>query len=303
MGQSEHTPWVTIAGMARSQWSQVTTAQLRSSGLSFKAIRAAVDRGHLLAAFTGVYSVGHAIAHPRERAMAAVLACGPRALLSHLWALWNFGLVGLPGHPPDVTAPPSRHDREGLTLHRSRSQRPDANHGIPTTTPNRSIIDAAPQLSAKQLRRVVNQAQILRLTTAESLREEAKRTRGVPTKALLAQLPVDQHGATRSLLEDLLLDLHRDRDLPQPLINAAVEGIECDFHYAELRLVIEADGFSVHGTRIAFEDDHEKRLFLEARDQKVVAVTYRQVTVDRERTAGQLEAVIAARAEAVRLRP
>lgn len=299
MGKSEHTPWVAIARIARSQWSQVTSEQLRHSGLSFKAIRAAVERGQLFTSFTGVFSVGRPIAHPRERAMAAVLACGPGALLSHHWALWNFGLARLPGHPPDVTAPPSRHQRPGLTLHRSRSLRPedrDQNHGIPTTRPGRTIVDTAPSLPTKQLRRVINQAQILRLTTAESLRAEARRTRGRPTTQLLLHLPTDQHGATRSLLEDLLLDLHRDHGLPTPLVNAIRHGVECDFSYPHLHLVIEADGWETHRTHIQFEDDRAKRLHLEANGERVLWVTYRQVTAERSRTAEQIAAVMRASA-------
>lgn len=168
MGHSEHTPWLRIAEVAARQWSQVTTAQLRDAGLSFKAIRAAAGRGQLFPVHNGVFTVGRPITSPRERAMAAVLACGPGSLLSHEWALWNHGLGRLPGHDPDVSTRPSRHDRDGIRVHRTRHLVPDHNHGIPPTTPNRTIIGAAPGLTSPQLRRVVNQAQILHLTTAES---------------------------------------------------------------------------------------------------------------------------------------
>ena len=283
-----------VAEIARSQWSQITTAQLLAAGLSLDAILWAADHGRLYSSFKGVYSVGRPIASPRERAMAAVLACGPAALLSHRWALWNYDLGPLPSHDPDVSAPPSRHDREGLTLHRRRSLEPDANFGIPTTTPNRTIIDTAPFLDEQTLRRVVNQAQIKALTTAESLRAEAKATRGVPTRALLKQLPADQRGATRSLLEDLLFDLHRDFGLPAPLINHHVHGVECDFIYPDLHLILEADGWETHRTRIAFENDREKWLYLESKGERVIPVTYRQVTKERATTAARLEAVIRA---------
>ena len=299
MGHEERTPWAEVARIARAQWSQITTAELERSGLSLKAIRSAVRRGQLFPAHKGVYSVGRPIAHPRERAMAAVLACGPGALLSHHWALWNYDLARLPHHPPDVTAPTSRHNRPGVTLHRTRSLEPDRNHGIPTTTPIRAIIDTAPSLPSMTLRRVINQAQILRLVTADDLRAAALRARGVPTKALLAELPPDQHGATRSLLEDLLFDLHRDRGLPLPARNEIRHGVECDFAYPSMRLVIAADGFAYHGTRIAFEDDHATRLYLESKGERVVAVTYRQVTRERDRTADRLEAVIRASATAM----
>jgi very-short-patch-repair endonuclease len=114
----------------------------------------------------------------------------------------------------------------------------------------------------------------------------------VPTRRLLLHLPEDQHGATRSLLEDLLLDLHRDKNLPMPEINAVIDGRECDFSFPSLRLIIEADGWETHRTRIAFEDDHDSRLDLEANGRRVIAVTYRQMTIGRERTAARLERII-----------
>jgi very-short-patch-repair endonuclease len=286
-----------VSEIARSQWSQITTRQLKQVGLSLREIRGAVQRGFLFHAFYGVYSIGRPISSPHERAMAAVLACGPGALLSHHWALWNYDLARLPDHDPDVTVATSRHARPGITVHRTRNPPAhDHNHGIPTTSPNRSIIDAAPRLPSARLRRVVNQAQILRLTTAESLRGETLNMRGVSTSALLGELPEDQHGATRSLLEDLLLDLHRDRGLPEPTVNATVDGREVDFSYPALRLIIEADGWDTHRTRIAFEADRATRLALEAAGHRVVAVTYRQLTREYARTAGQLEAVIRASA-------
>ncbi len=295
MRGKEHTPWSEIGRIAGEQWSQVRLEQLLRCGLSDDQVRHAVRGGRLYRSFTGVFSVGHPVANPSERAMAAVLAFHPEGLLAHAWALWNFGLVGLPSHPPDVLASPARHARPGITLHRTKHLgRPDHNHGIPTTTPNRAIIDAAPAMPAKRLRRLVNQAQILRLTTAESLRAETLGTRGVPTRRLLEHLPEDQQGATRSLLEDMLLDLHRVKGLPRPLVNVIVDGRERDFYYPALRLILEADGWESHGTRIAFEDDHETRLDLEANGRRVLAVTYRQVTVDHARTADRLERIIRA---------
>jgi very-short-patch-repair endonuclease len=303
MGHIEHTPWSRVGEIAREQWSQITSAQLRQAGLSLKAIRAAADRGNLFAVHTGVFSVGHPIASPYERAMAAVLACGPGALLSHGWALWNYDLARLPDHPPDVTAPLSRHDRGGITVHRSRYLAPDHNHGIPTTTPDRTIIDVAPTLPSVQLRRIVNQAQISRLTTADSLRRAAQQAKGVPTKTLLAHLPEDQHGATRSLLEDLVIDLHRERDLPLPEVNRIIDGRERDFSYPALGLILEADGFETHSTRQAFEDDRDDRLGLEANGKRVLAVSYRMVTRDRDRTMDRIDRILSERARAARRRP
>jgi hypothetical protein len=156
----DSTPWAKVGDLASDQWSQVRHAQLRDAGLSRQQIPRAVERGLLFPSFTGVFSVGHPIANPRERAMAAVLAYHPEGLLDAAWALWNFGLTRLPDHDPDVAAKPSRTKRKGITLHRTKHpSAPDHNHGIPTVTPNRAIINAAPSLPSMQLRRIVNQAQ------------------------------------------------------------------------------------------------------------------------------------------------
>ena len=147
---------------------------------------------------------------------------------------------------------------------------------------------------------MVNDAQIRQLTTAEALRELVARSPGRATGALAAEVPLDQHGATRSILEDLLFDLHRDFGLPLPEINAIRHGVECDFSYPALRLVVEVDGWETHRTRQAFENDRAKRLHLEAHGERVIVVTYRQLTRERDRTADQLVRVMRASATSSR---
>jgi hypothetical protein len=154
------------------------------------------------------------------------------------------------------------------------------------------IIDCAPCLSRQALRRVVNDVQIKRLTTPDRIRQAAESHPGRSTAAIHG-LVADDRGATRSLLEDLLVDLAKARGLPLPLINARVEGYEVDFAYPDRNLVIEADGWEFHRTRQQFEDDRRKRLELESKGQRVLWVSYRQVTELRPVTADQLAGIIA----------
>lgn len=273
--------WSQASRIAADQWGNATLSQLFACGCSRAAIRTAVRTGQLHRVHQGVYALGRPATTPHERAMAAVLAGGPGALLSHRWALWLYDLGRLPDTPPDVTVSRSRTTRPGLTFHRSRAAEPDGSYGIPATTPARTLADCAPSLTERQLRRAVNQAQVKRLTNAEALLAHPA------TRAL-----VSAHGATRSLLEDLLLGLARDHGLPAPEVNELVHGVEVDFHYPGL--VIEADGYNFHFTRIQFEDDHERRLYLEARGERVVAVTYAQVTTHRARTATRLSRIVSA---------
>jgi very-short-patch-repair endonuclease len=290
MDHSGDTPLARIALIAGRQHRIVTLEQLRAAGFSATMIKTACQRGLLTRVGPGVYALGAPLSLPDERALAAVLAARPTGLLSHHWCRWLFRVGRLPRHDPDVTVTGNR-ELGGVTIHRTRNPpTPDSNRGIPCTRPERMVIDCAPDLTGKDLRRLVNDVQIKRLAGVEALRTAAKDHPGRAT-GRVAALVADDHGATRSLLEDLLLDLHRDHGLPKPAVNAVVEGVEVDFSYPGL--VIEADGYRYHGaTKIAFENDRARWLHLESRGQRVIAVSYRQVTEDRERTAGQLLAVI-----------
>lgn len=83
---------------------------------------------------------------------------------------------------------------------------------------------------------------------------------------------------TRSDLEALFLQLCLDHDLPRPQINHYDNGRELDFRWPLQRVVVETNGFAFHRTRTAFEDDHDKRLVLEAAGWRVISLTWRQVT-------------------------
>ncbi len=278
MGAVRSTPWAAAAQVASDQWGLATVAQLAACGCTARMVGRATAAGRLVRVHRGVYALGIAPATPHARAMAAVLAAGPGALLSHRWALWLWDLGRLPSGAVHVSAPTSRRGGAGYVLHRVRDLAPDHTYGIPLTTPARTIADCAPSLTGRQLRRAVNQAQILHLTQPEALRAQPR----------LRSL-VSAHGATRSLLEDLLCEL----DLPEPSVNVMVHGVEVDFHYPDLHLVVEADGWAFHRTRIAFEDDHERRLHLEANGERVVAVTWAQVR-RRDQTVARLRAIVAA---------
>ncbi len=289
--------WLAVGRIAAGQHGNVTTAQLHVCGLSARAIRRAVERGQLYPVHRRVYAVGRPPVAPLERAMAGVLAGGLGAVLSHHWSAWLWALRPLPAGPPEVTAPRTRNQRPGLVLHLSRGldARDTTTHwGVPTTTAARSLLDMAPTLAPKDLRRAVNDAQIKKLTRAEHLRALAARTAGRATRRLTALVPLDQHGATRSLLEDLLFDMARQAAWPLPQINAHVHRIECDFVFWHKRLIIEADGFGYHATRDGFESDHARRLALQALGWRVVAVTYDQLTTHHHRTRAQLTAIIRA---------
>ena len=168
---SDHTPGGDreIARIAAEQHGIVTRAQLLAAGLDANAIdhRLRIGRLHLL--YRGVYAVGHRPPSPHARAMAAVLACGPGAVLSHrsAAALWG---IGRWRGPIDVTARPSTR-RPTCASTAQDARRPDIthHHGIPVTTPARTLLDLADVLDDASLTRAVNDARLQRLLSLDDL--------------------------------------------------------------------------------------------------------------------------------------
>jgi predicted transcriptional regulator of viral defense system len=143
----------------------VSRAQLRDAGLSV-AVDMWVRRGRLLVVHRGVYAVGHAVLRREGRWLAAVLACGEGAVLSHLSAAAHWGMLHSEASRIDVTTPRSRRGAPGIRLHRSRflSARGITNHqGIAITTVAHTLLDLAATLQPHRLERALAQAQRLGL--------------------------------------------------------------------------------------------------------------------------------------------
>jgi very-short-patch-repair endonuclease len=184
--------------------------------------------------------------------MAAVLACGPDAALSHQSAgtLWRI-LPRWPT-PTHVTAPNDR-DRPGIHLHRSPNAETTTHYGIRVTTPARTLVDLADVLTPKQLTRAVNEAQVQRLVTPNELTTLLTRYPGRRTSQL-----TPHRGATRSPLEDRFVRFLKRHHLPVPELNQRIQGHEVDALYREQKLVIELDSRQFHSTPRAFEQDRDR---------------------------------------------
>ena len=234
--------------IAGRQHGVVTTAQLREAGLDEVAIHRAVQAGRLHRLHQGVYAVGHRSLSWRGRWLAAVLAAGDGAVLSHTSAaaLWEF-LRPVPG-PVHVLlgAAVRRRPRPGLQLHRSRTLTPrdiTHRHGIPVTTPARTIEDIRDAVEPRLFRRALRQAELA--------------GHRVPHLSATKR--------TRSDLELLFLALCDEHGLPRPLVNRRVHGRLIDFYWPAHRLAVETDSWTYHRGSVAFEDDHERDLALHAR--------------------------------------
>jgi very-short-patch-repair endonuclease len=150
-------------------------------------------------------------------------------------------------------------------------------HGIPATSPARTLLDLADSnLTHRRYRRLVNEAQVQRLVTEEELRRAVDRARGRSTWRL-KDLIADGPTPTRSTLEDDFAAFARRHQLPDPIFNALIHGVEVDVHLPALGLVVELDGERFHETRIARRADAAKQALLEANGLRVVRISPAQL--------------------------
>ena len=251
-----------IARIAAGQHGVVSVRQLRSAGLLPSRVADRVTAGRLHRIHRGVYAVGHPNVGNEGRWMAAVLACGEGAVLSHrsAAAVWRIGPIA-PVIEVTVTNDSGRATRKGIRLHRSRTLSPadlTRRAGIPVTRPVRTLEDLRRVLPGKNFARALREAEYLRLAIGDAFSPDR----------------------TRSDLEGIFLAQARRRRLPQPEVNVRVDRFLVDFLWRHERLIVEVDGWESHRTRSAFEEDRARDARLKVLGYEVVRFTWRQVEDD-----------------------
>ena len=285
-----------MAALARRQHGVIRRRQLAALGLGDRAIENRLRAGHLHRIYQGVYAVGHTKLTREAHLLSAVFACGDRAVLSHKSAAELWRLRPAKGPRVDVTVPSggTRARRGAVIVHRSPLPAEDVTvrECIPVTAPNRTLIDLADCAPRRELERAIDEALYLGWDLSSLHPLPGRRGAGV----LAAVLHDHQAGTTRtrSDFEELLLDLCRQYDLPQPLVNPTIEGYEVDFVWPQARLILEADGWSAHRSRTAFERDRLRDAVLEAAGWRVIRLTWRRLTREPQVVAAQLQALLAA---------
>ena len=234
--------------------------------------------------------------------MAAVLAAGPNAVLSHHAAAALWGMRETRRSRPDVIAP-RRVDRDGIEAPRTTLP-PDertTHRGIPVTTPARTLFDLAGVLTPEQLETAITEAEIGRLTSPTSLADLVDRHPKGPGTANLRRILRNAaeigRTVTRSDLEIAFLHFLDAHDLPRPRTNATIElandrGPTVDAAWRHHRLVAELDSYGIHTTRRNFEEDRARDRALTAAGWRVVRITWRQLHRDAATLDAQLRTLL-----------
>lgn len=275
-----------LATIAENQWGRVARRQLLALGISRHTIAHRLASGNLIVVHPGVYAVGHRTNAPKGRWMAAVLAGGDGALVSHCSGTALWGLRPSDGSAVDVTTPSWRRSRPGVRFHTSVV--PDderaVRHGIPVTSMPRTILDFAACAPAAQVERAIHEAEVLGLTDELSLMDVVERhagRRGCATvRAVLAELELGAQ-RTRSELEERFLALIDQYNIERPLLNRQLRAggrvYEVDCVWSEARLVVELDGHATHATRRGYERDRRRDRALQREGWRVIRVTWRML--------------------------
>jgi very-short-patch-repair endonuclease len=245
--------------LATQQHGVVSTRQLKTLGYGRNSASKANRVGRLRRLHRGVYAVGHERLAWHGRCMAAVLACSP-AVASHFSAAWLLGLVRTRPGTIHLTVPTQRHRKLGFAVHTAELTEVDMSEvdGIPITSPARTFLDLAADLSATRLERVLERAEELQtfdLAAVDVVLSRAGHHPGIARLRRAIAVYRPEPAIIRSDLERRFLALVRKAGLPTPAMNFNVGGFELDAYWAEERFAVELDVYETHGTRAAFERD------------------------------------------------
>jgi hypothetical protein len=234
-----------------------------------------------------VYAVGHRAPSMYADYMAAVLACGDGAALSHRPAAFLLRLLRGTPPPPEVTVPTlAQRKRPGIVIHRVRSlDCLDVMNvaGMRTTTVARTLLDLAPILSPEELTRACHEAWVHHRTTPAHVHAAIARN---PHKKGAGKLRSAQCAdVTLSDLESRFLRLLKNYDLPRPRTNIDRHGDKVDCHWPRQQLTVELHSYRFHASRQAFERDLARR-----RRSGHVAFSYGDVFERAAQTAAELRA-------------
>jgi very-short-patch-repair endonuclease len=285
-----------ISALSAGQHGVVSGRQLRQLGASYDQLKRRVQRGVLHRVHRGVYAVGRPVDTYLGRCTAAVLAAGPGVALSHRTAASLHHLLPQPSYV-EITTTSKGATLTGVRVHRTRNLPPEQiarHHGIPLTTPARTLLDLGEVARSKQLERALSEAERRNLLDTQELNTLLSQAKGRRTSEL-AKLTATA-APTRSHLERKFLVLLRSHDFPAPKVNQVIttptDAFEVDFVWPDHHLIVELDGQSYHADRRSFHEDRRRDAVLQAAGYRTIRITDRQLTRE---TARLLAALLSCR--------
>ena len=260
----------------------VTRSELLSAGISAAEVKGRVQKGSLIVEFRGVYRVGHRAPSRESRYLAAVRACGPRALLSGCSAGHLLGLIKGRVPEPEVTAPTERRV-PGVAVRRSR--RIDGTdaitwRGVPVTSVPRTLVALAAVLPGPELARACHEAGILHGTAPAHVAAVLTERPNSPGAVTLRRVLIGDERVLLSKLERGFIARLEEAGLPLPQTNRLAGGRRVDCRWPQHRLTVELDSYRCHNSRHSWEQGRRRERQARARGDEFRQYTWTDVFED-----------------------
>jgi len=264
-----------VARIAGRQHGAITRSQLLAAGFSRNAVKRRVRKGLLHREYRGVYRVGHRAPSVEASYMAAVLACGERAVLNGRAAAFLYGLIKGSLPRPEVTTPTSRRVQGVRTRRVRRLDKRDTtfHRAIPVTSVPRTLVDLAGSFALDDLAQACHEAAVRHRVKAAAVEAALARRPNAPGAHKLHRIFRGDAHVTLSDLERAFLALLRSAGLPLPQTNRPAGGRYVDCRWPQHRLTVELDSYTYHHTRHAWEQDRRREREARARSDEFRSYT------------------------------
>ena len=265
--------------------------------MSPKTAQARARRGHWRRLHQGVYFLGHGPITVRTRWLAAALAYGPRAKLSHRTGAALHGIRQDNRARIDVSVPSrSVHQQPGIHAHQAASLAPEdvtVIDGIPCTTLSRTLIDLAEVVSRRAVVLALDQAELARIFDLRDLEAALVRAAGRPGAAVVRSILAEYHGPLeREPFVEAFLALCERAGLraPEPEVEIMLEDgpIHVDFLWRAERIAVELDSRSFHDSTRAMDEDRDRDQQLLLAGFAPLRLTWRHLHAQAARTERRL---------------
>jgi hypothetical protein len=283
-----------LADLAERQYGVVSFRQLRELGFSKGAISRMSEADRLRRIHRGVYAVGHSKLSGQGQCVAAVLACGNGALVSHWSAAWLWGLWSSFSRPVEISIPSHGHRRRGVWTHHIPSldagERALVDGVIPLTSFARTVLDVAGTTTVLKTESILERAERRDLLDLGAIDAVLDRHRTAPGTGRLheATMIYRDPAFSRARSERLFKALIKKAGLPQPVLNTFVAGQEVDAYWDTERFAVEVDGWGTHRTRAAFERDPVRQEDLLLAGITCIRITARRIEREPEEVGRRL---------------